>query len=553
LSALIRCPSLEHFSGIEPTPAFLRAVQACGEVLNHHWRRSDGTFVHASDLVNTANAARDLAAVLHALGIGPIDLYGDSYGTWFSQTFASRYPSLLHSVTLDASYQVLGLSPWYTTTVTVARTAFDSVCRLSLACERAAPGASWARIGALARQLRVAPIVGQTIDASGHTVTIRVDIRALVNLVNDAGFDSSPTGMDPDIYRELDAAARAWLEHRDGVPLLRLTVQSYGFDNFSFGSAGQFDDGLYFAVACTDYPQLFRMSAPPAERQRQLDAAIAQLPAGTFAPFTTSEWLSVDSYTEAYTACLDWPAPVHHDPPIVIEPPLVPPRVPVLVLGGTLDSLTPLLGGGTVVATQMGVSARLVRVVNMVHVTAEVDPWHCASTLVQEFVADPGGLFSLDASCAGRIPEIRAVGVFPRAVSGEPAAQPLAGNRAGVAGLRAATAAAESAGDAIYRAAYLAVATGTGLRGGTFTVTSTVAGAEVLELHGVMWVSSLAVTGVVRLDPLSGSVSAALSVLGVGGDTGWMRITWNARAASAPALVDGIFDGRPLVATLPAP
>jgi pimeloyl-ACP methyl ester carboxylesterase len=204
-STLINCPSLERFPGVEPNPAFLLAVQQCGDALDHHWRRTDGTWVHASDLVNTANSARDLAGVLRALQTGPVDLYGDSYGTWFAQTFASRYPSLLHSLTLDASYQVLGLSPWYATTATVAHTAFDTVCALSVACSAAAPGSSWARIGALARDLRVAPIVGQTVDTSGHRVTITVDIRALVNLVNDAGFDAGPTGMDAGVYRELDA------------------------------------------------------------------------------------------------------------------------------------------------------------------------------------------------------------------------------------------------------------------------------------------------------------------------------------------------------------
>jgi pimeloyl-ACP methyl ester carboxylesterase len=551
-STLIHCPSLEHFPGIEPTTAFLVAVQQCGDALDHHWRRTNGSWVHASDLFNTANSARDLAVVLRTLETGPVDLYGDSYGTWFSQTFASRYPSLLHSVTLDASYQVRGLSPWYATSATVAHSAFDTVCALSVACSTAAPGPAWARIGALARDLRVAPIVGQTVDSDGNLVTIRVDIRALVDLVNDAGFDASPTGMNAGIYRELDAAARAWLEHRDGAPLLRLTAQSYGFDNFSFGTTGQYSDGLYFAVACTDYPQLFHMSALPAERKRQLAAAIAELPADTFAPFTTSEWLSVDAYTEAFTACLDWPAPVHHDPPIVIRPPLVPASVPVLVLGGTLDSLTPLLDGGTVVRRQMGASARLIRVVNTTHVTAEVDPFNCASMLVRAFVANPRRLFSLDASCANQIPVVRSVGLFPRHVSGEPAAQPLPGNQAEMAGLRAATAAVESAGDAIYRSDYLGVPTGTGLRGGNFTI-AVAGGSEVLTLTGVQWVDDLAVDGVVRWDPRSGAVAARLTMVGPRRERGQMSITWNARVTGALATVSGMYDGQTIAAALPAP
>ena len=44
-------------------------------------------WVHAADLFGTANLARDLAGVIGLLGLGPVDLYGDSYGSWFSQVF----------------------------------------------------------------------------------------------------------------------------------------------------------------------------------------------------------------------------------------------------------------------------------------------------------------------------------------------------------------------------------------------------------------------------------------------------------------------------------
>ena len=68
-----------------------RRVAACGEQLNTARRHPGGGFVHGSDLYGTANAARDLADVLTALETGPVDLYGDSYGSYFGQTFAARY------------------------------------------------------------------------------------------------------------------------------------------------------------------------------------------------------------------------------------------------------------------------------------------------------------------------------------------------------------------------------------------------------------------------------------------------------------------------------
>ena len=78
----------------------------------------------ASDLYATAYAAHDLADVIRALHAGPVDLYGDSYGSWFAQSFASRYPHLLRSVVLDSTYSLVHLSPWYASSATTARTAF---------------------------------------------------------------------------------------------------------------------------------------------------------------------------------------------------------------------------------------------------------------------------------------------------------------------------------------------------------------------------------------------------------------------------------------------
>ena len=58
-------------------------------------------------------------------------------------------------------------------------------------------------------------------------------------------------------------------------------------------------------------------SATPAVRRQQLAASIKALPADTFAPFTTAEWIQMNQFTEAYTGCLDWPAPTHPaDPPV---------------------------------------------------------------------------------------------------------------------------------------------------------------------------------------------------------------------------------------------
>jgi pimeloyl-ACP methyl ester carboxylesterase len=59
-------------------------------------------------------AADDLAAILGALGSKPIDLYGDSYGTFFEQVFAVCHPDVLRSVILDGAYPMDGAEhAWY--------------------------------------------------------------------------------------------------------------------------------------------------------------------------------------------------------------------------------------------------------------------------------------------------------------------------------------------------------------------------------------------------------------------------------------------------------
>ena len=59
-----------------------------------------------------------------------------------------------------------------------------------------------------------------------------------------------------------------WLGQGDAAPLLRLAALSLGFDDTNY-PLPEFSGGLYYAVGCTDYVQLFSRTAPPAVRARQ--------------------------------------------------------------------------------------------------------------------------------------------------------------------------------------------------------------------------------------------------------------------------------------------
>jgi pimeloyl-ACP methyl ester carboxylesterase len=544
-STPVNCPGLEHAGARQYGRHFDHLVAACGAQLNHTWHYRNGGWVHASDLFNTAYSARDVAAVLRALRLGRVDLYGDSYGSWFAQVFASRYPGQLRSVTLDSTYQVLGLDPWYTTTVRTARRAFAQACERSAACAAATRGGrAWARIGALARRLARRPVSGPTTTASGTSGRLTVTPLTLVNLVNNAGFD-------PVVYQDLDAAARALLQHDDAAPLLRLAALSVGFDDTNESLPG-FSDGLYFAVSCTDYVQLFDRSASPAVRHRQYRAALRHEPAGTFAPFSLAQWTSMDQYTEAYSACRDWPAPVHRNRPITRRPPLVPARLPVLILSGSLDSLTPRLDGATLVARQMGRSARLVTLANLTHVTEQDGNSGCAMSIYQRFVSDPGGLPGENTACAARVAPVHAVGSYPRRLAEAIPASPLPGNRAGHQALRAAAVALASVGDEVSRWPLLSGDRDLGLRGGRVTFSG---GTHLkITLRGVRWVSDAVIDGTASWDQSSGRVTARLTVHPDSGAEVRLTGRWQAFGTQRqPAVIRGSQGGRRLAAQCPAP
>ena len=405
-SALIRCPSLDRFPLRERAsgPAFARRVGSCGRSLNHRYRTRAGHPVHASDLFGTAYAVADLHAVLRALGRRRVELYGDSYGSWFAQAYAARHPDDLSAVILDSTYPIRGLDPYYASSGLVARAAMDAVCDRSLACRRAAPrGTPVARLAALLDQVRRRPIHGQAPGAPPQTI----GPRQLVDLVQNAGSEVY-------IWRELDASVRAALGG-DDVPLLRLSA--YGTTNGGYANPDYFSDGAYMAVSCTDYPQLFALRAPFAQRRTQYAASTAKAPPGAFAPFTAPEWFGMSAYSEPYDACLHWPRPARRAPVLPRPTRPLPARVPVLVVGGDLDDLTPLHDVRDF-APALGARVRIVDLRNTVHVTSEGETTlsigaACVRRIIDRFVVDPAALERIDARCAARDP----AGPDPRRVS----------------------------------------------------------------------------------------------------------------------------------------
>ena len=416
-STALDCPAVQHFTQSTVSPSFGRAVAACASSLNHRWRYANGTWVHASDLFTSALAARDLAGVIAALGLHRIDVYGDSYGSYFAQLFASLYPHLVRSVTLDSTYPVIASDPWYRSSIRDMPHDFNVVCSRSPACRAAAPGSSWSRLRELAGVLRRHPATADVPGYNGTVHHVRMTVTGLVDLLSDAAGD-------PAVYQQIDAAARALLDHRDPGPLLRLYDQRLSYDEaYSSATAAEDSATLYLAVACLDYRQLFDTSAPPGVRSAQFAHALATLPASTFGPFTTAEWVAMDQNTETYSACLQWPSR-RHATTRALPRPLLPASTPVLVLGGELDTWTPPSDVVGAVLGKLGGHSRFVELLNSTHVVGEGDTG-CASRLVRAFVSRPTAIDAIQAQCAQTIPPIRTVGAYPERLAQQVPVVPL--------------------------------------------------------------------------------------------------------------------------------
>ena len=516
-SGAIRCPWLQSYRGNRN-----RAIGACGRRLGN-----------TSDLYGSAFAVDDLAAVLDKLGIGRIDLYGDSYGTFFSQTFALRHPARLRTLILDGTYFVGGTDPWYSDTNRALRHAFTVACARSPACARQ-PGRPMQRIAHLTRFLRHHPIVGRAPDADGLVRRVRVNVSRLIDIVNAAA--TTPT-----VYRELDAAIRAALAPRPYLrPLLRLARETTYVGGA--GPAAEYSEGLYVAVACNDYPQPYDVTDPVARRYHQFHRAIGALKRQQprlFAPFGTREW--VKSPYGYYDDCLRWPRPSRWVHPVPRHPTY--PDVPTLVLNGDLDSLTSPEGGRA--TARAFPNSTFVETANSVHISALIDFNQCASVLVRRFVRhrEAG-----DTSCAARYHENRLVGHFARRAHGT-----------GWHGVRLRTArvAAATAADVLARWLSMYTTHGVGLRGGTFTVNGGLSfwrpdPVVVWKLRKVRWVRDVAVSGTMRWHRRSGLVTANVHVSGAGATPARLRLTWNDLEPLATATAVGTAGGRKVAFHFPA-
>jgi pimeloyl-ACP methyl ester carboxylesterase len=524
LSGAIDCARLQNLD-----PDLLGSVDACAKQL--------GTSAY---YYGTAFAVGDLAAVLDALGISRVDFYGDSYGTFVGQVFAGLEPSRLRSIILDSAYPVRAPDTWFATDWATAWASIDLTCSRSPSC-RSVPGRASDRVTSLIQYVRQTPITGTAPDGAGNPQSTTIDPGTLLYTIDSAGYG-------PTIYRDLDAAVRAWAANGDAAPLLRLVAEA---NTGSLDDPADFSYGLYTAVICSDYPLLYNLTASRAVRQRQYQSALADARVNRpnlFAPFTLDEGIASQAYITPLDTCLPWPKP----PSGIVQGAPLPlttefPALPTLVLSGDIDSVTSATDAAEA-AAQFPDAVHIV-LPNLTHVVADTDEIGCAAGIVVNFIANlsPG-----DASCGALIRPIRTVPAFARQSSSLSPLTPSNGNHASSRELQLGAAVLETIGDAIARWYVNYSGTDSGLRGGSFSYVSTANGYK-FTLTDDQWTEDVTVNGTVKWNKSSSQITADVSFASRDGSTGHVHATWTDSAINAVASVNGIANGHALHATRIAP
>ena len=305
-SQAVDCPQLQR--GMVPE------VVATADCANQLGARYQG--------FTSAESAADIEAVRQALGLGPITLYGDSYGTLFAQAYSVRYPASLRSMVLSSAYPAD--DPFWQTIYPAAMKALKMSCARSSSCRERAKSlcggkplrCSWngdQRFRhALARIQRTGGPLNGTLD-----------------YLLEAGTWS------PNSYLALN---RAVTEYLAGEPERLDHIASEGRPGD--GDFHYFSTGMGDAVECNDYPVAWdRNTADFAQRTAQLDQSIVAFPRRRlWAPLTVAQWMTLPS--TGFTGCLSWPPPTPSMEPPVPSGATQPAGLPVLVLSGEFDDIT---------------------------------------------------------------------------------------------------------------------------------------------------------------------------------------------------------------------
>jgi hypothetical protein len=233
--------------------------------------------------------------------------------------------------------------------------------------------------------------------------------------------------------------------------------------------------------------------------------------------------------------------------PPTIGQPLLPKSIPVLILGGELDTWTPPSDVPKVIA-ELGGHSRFIELSNSTHVVGE-DDTACGDQLVRSFVLAPQSLDKMNASCASLVAPIHSVGIYPQSLAAVPPLVPGSSNTGSKTLLRLGAAAVETAGDAVARYADVLGTLDHGLHGGT---SKAIDNGRRFVLDGDQLVPGVAVSGTIEVTATT--ISATLTTAAGGEPTTTFHVSWAVGGPSgALAEVTGHSNGEKIAGSTYAP
>ncbi len=336
-------------------------------------------------------SALDLDSVRAALGVDKVTIFGVSYGTYVAQLYARLFPQHTAGLVLDSVVTSTGVDAFLRSNFVSIASVLAANCSKKL-CRGItnAPYRDFARLAARVRAKGVLPL--RYADGAGkvhHTEASQADLLYLMTEI---------FSLDAASRARLPAAVRSSLAG-DPYPLGRLFAPSPA------GSISNAEESntLYLATRCTEESFPWSPADSTGVRKDKLSSTLAGIAASTFNPFNSGTMLSLSDINY----CLYWPAPTQAVDPTVTAPL---PNIPVLILGGQEDDITPTANSENVAA--LFPQAKRVSVPFTGHsVTTNV--WPNASTCVASALAGFFGGGSVATSCANVAPFFRPVKVDP--------------------------------------------------------------------------------------------------------------------------------------------
>lgn len=290
-----------------------------------------------SDLIpflDTTQAVQDLEVFRGLMGDDKFWLYGESYGTQFSQMYATAYPDRLAGLILDGTVDITLMDTEFLKTQAAA---FNDVLIATLeACNAdeycaADMGRDAVEVyDELAAQLKQAPAV---FDFPLSTGEVEPREFSFAELEATSGFLYSETARMM-FLRGLAAYAR----DNTLVPLARVAYNSLYVnpDNLEAVLDPSWSDAIYYGVTCRDYAEPGSTFEEQAELfLREGDEVDASLP-------------RFSSVFYGDLPCAYWPYPKDDSQPAMLAAPFKGGDFPTLVLNATTDPATPYEGARSV-------------------------------------------------------------------------------------------------------------------------------------------------------------------------------------------------------------